>query len=161
MRFIDYVKGERLTLLSDLPPEEVALRLDAAIESMWTPFATGVMGWVALGRFTLSDRRYALRRRGWLPVLTGRIPCPGAGSRVTVCYRVHPLSCLSYLPGPVSFRPRFACAHRPSSDALAIVRRSRGRRVLGQMSIDGIRYEADENFPVLLTIVEEAAVRGD
>jgi hypothetical protein len=87
VRLIDYLRGKPLALVSDLAPELVAARLDAAIDSMWAPFATGVIGWVGYGRFALLRRDSLWLQTAHLPVLAGRIRPEGAGSRITARYR--------------------------------------------------------------------------
>jgi len=87
MRFVDYVKGERLAFLSDLPPGDVARRLEAVLPPLWARFPTGVVGWVAFGHFSLRCHRNLWLRRGYLPILTGHIRPHEGGSRISLHYR--------------------------------------------------------------------------
>ena len=161
MRFIDYLRGRRLDLVSNSPPEDVAYWLDAAIGAMWMPFETGVVGWVAMGRFALRYRRYALLRRDLLPVLHGRIRAHGAGSRITMTYRA-PLLYLFIFVAWICFAFSLFLSIGAGLRLMLWPLLTMAFLFLAWVvtSLGAVRYEADDDLAEMLAVVEEAASHG-
>ena len=158
MRIIDSLKGERFTLISPLPPEKVAAQLDAGLESMWTPFATGVIGWVAAPWFALRYQRSAWFRRAPRLVLSGRIRPHGTGSRITAAYRA-PRPLLLFLAIWFGLFG-FFILRNPAFVGLLLGIAGAQLAVLF-MLMHKICEEADADLPRLLAAVEGAAGLGD
>jgi hypothetical protein len=159
---IDHLKGDSLSLLSDLPPREVAERLDAGLESMWTPFAIGIVGWVALGRFALRYRHSRWIRRDWSPVLSGRIRPHGAGSRITVRYGLPRL--LLIFPAILGFILLSAILSAPLGQVnflVPLIPIGFGLGVLALLSFESITLESEGDLGAMLAVVEQAAGRDD
>jgi hypothetical protein len=161
MRFIDYLRRDRLVLDSGLPPETVAQRLDDEIGSIWAPFSTGVVGWVAFGRFNLVYRRHVWLRNHWIPVLSGRIRAHRTGSRIIVRYGIPPP--LQFLP--FAFILAFVVVAVPPT---TIASTFGPWLLLGLplaiwvvISVSALDKYAEDDLVKLLAVVQEAAGRSD
>lgn len=97
MRIGDYYRGTDVDLVTKLPPEEVERRINDEAASIFSPFATGVIGWARFGAIRLRLRRSAFIRNDAKPILAGRIEAERSGSRLHLRYR-GPLPMLVFFP---------------------------------------------------------------
>jgi hypothetical protein len=97
MRFSDYITGQRFTLVSRMPPEEVEARINAATRSILNPFGQGVLGWAGFGQMRLVFVRRRFYRHQWEPVLAGRIRQTSYESHLDLNYRA-PLWFYFFMP---------------------------------------------------------------
>ena len=72
MRLRDYLFGFRFELISPLGREVLARRVNAATQSIFNPFASGVTGWCRFG-FLHLHWSVAMFSNGFAPVLSARL----------------------------------------------------------------------------------------
>lgn len=86
MRLRDYFGGRRFSLATRLPPEEVERQINSAAASIFSPVASGVIGWARFGRVRLRYRAGIFSYNG-KPILAGRIVPDRSGARLELNYR--------------------------------------------------------------------------
>lgn len=86
MQLGEYYRGIPLNLVTRLPPDEVARRINTALPSPYRPFATGILGQVRRDRLRLVCRTGLFGYKG-MPILTGPLELHPKGTLLRLVYR--------------------------------------------------------------------------